>query len=117
MNNREKGAIGETIAIKYLKKQGYKIITTNYRASKVAEIDIIAKDKDILVFIEVKMRYSTFAGYGREAVTKQKQQHIRFAANHYLVTKVKKEVPLRFDVIEITLLGDESTIELIQNAF
>ncbi|MBE7092310.1 MAG: YraN family protein [Clostridiales bacterium] len=117
MNKREKGFLGESIAQKYLKKQGYKIVETNYHASKFAEIDIIAKHKDYLVFIEVKMRFSTVKGYGREAVTVKKQQNIRFAAQHYLIYKIKQDVPVRFDVLEITSLGDVPEIQLIQNAF
>lgn len=117
MNNKEKGLMGENIAQSYLKKQGYKIIETNYRASKLAEIDIIAKHKGILVFVEVKMRLSTTNGFGREAVTKEKQRHIRFAATHYLTYKIKKEVSVRFDVLEITFLNELPEIELIQNAF
>ena len=117
MNNKEKGLMGEKIAQSYLKKQGYKIIQTNYRASKFAEIDVVAKHKDVLVFVEVKMRFSTVNGFGREAVTKEKQKHIRFAATHYITTKIKKEIPARFDVLEITFLDEIPEIELIQNAF
>lgn len=117
MNNKEKGFFGEDLARKYLKKQGYKIIETNYRASRLAEIDIIAKHKDFLVFVEVKLRSSTTNGLGREAVTKEKQKHIRYAATHYLTTKVKKEVSARFDVLEITFIDEIPRIELIQNAF
>lgn len=117
MNTRNKGNIGETLAKKYLKKLGYKIICENYHASKMAEIDLIAKDKDFLVFVEVKLRYNTLTGYGREAVTKQKQQNIIYGAKHYLTTVVKKEVPVRFDVIEITFTDEIPEIEHIQNAF
>ena len=117
MNTRSKGNIGETLAKKYLKKLGYKIIKENYHASKMAEIDIIAKDKDVFVFVEVKLRYNALMGYGREAVTKQKQENMIYGAQHYLSTVVKQDVPCRFDVIEITFLEEIPEIEHIKNAF
>ena len=117
MNTRFKGNVGEALAKKHLKKLGYKILCENYHASKMAEVDIIAKDKDTLVFVEVKSRHNTINGYGREAVTKQKQQNIIYGAKHYLTTVVKKEVPVRFDVVEITFLDEVPTLEHIQNAF
>lgn len=117
MNTRNKGNIGETLAKKHLKKLGYKIIEENYHASKMAEIDIIAKDKDVFVFAEVKLRYNTLTGYGREAVTKQKQQNMIYGAKHFMATVIKKEVPSRFDVVEITFLDEIPQIEHIKNAF
>ncbi len=117
MSTRETGNAGEKMACTFLKKQGYKIIETNYHASRLAEADIVAKHKDFLVFVEVKLRNGTRHGMGREAVNLKKQEHIRYAASHYLCFKVKKEVPVRFDVVEITFMGDEPQIELIQNAF
>ena len=117
MNTRSKGNIGETLAKKHLKKLGYKIIEENYHASKMAEIDIIAKDQEVFVFVEVKLRYNTLTGYGREAVNKQKQQNMIYGANHYMATVLKKEVPARFDVIEITFLNEIPEIEHIKNAF
>ncbi|MBR6764948.1 MAG: YraN family protein [Clostridia bacterium] len=117
MNTRLTGAVGEKMAEGFLKKQGYKIIERNYHASRLAEIDIVAKHKGFLVFVEVKLRNGTRHGMGREAVNEKKQEHIRYAASHYLTFKVKKEVPVRFDVIEITVSGEAPEIELIQNAF
>ncbi len=117
MNTRSKGDIGETLAKKHLKKLGYKIIEENYHASKKAEIDIIAKDKEVFVFVEVKLRYNTLTGYGREAITKQKQENMIYGAKHYLATRIKKEVPSRFDVIEIMFLDEFPEIEHIKNAF
>lgn len=117
MNRYEKGSLGESIAEKYLKKHGYKIIEKNYRASKLAEIDIIAINNGVTVFVEVKLRESIKRGLGREAVTPKKQQHIRYAAQHYMCTVLKKEVECRFDVVEITFEGTEADIKLIKNAF
>ncbi len=117
MNTREKGALGEDIAEQYLKKQGYKIIEKNYHASRFSEIDIIARHKNVLVFVEVKARSSLKAGYGREAVDKRKQDSIRYGAQHYMCCKLKKEETCRFDVLEITFADDVPVIQLIQNAF
>lgn len=111
-NNRKEGAIGETLAQKHLKKQGYKIIECNY-ANSIGEIDIVAKQKDCYVFVEVKAR-STYA-YGRpcEAVTPFKQNKIRAVAQVYIKQHRLFNFPCRFDVIEI--LGEE--INHIENAF
>ncbi|MBR2861219.1 MAG: YraN family protein [Clostridia bacterium] len=117
MNTREIGSWGEELACKELKKEKYKILETNYHASKLAEIDVIAQKKDLLVFVEVKLRQGASLGAGREAVNFQKQQHIRYAAKHYLTCKIKKEVSCRFDVIEITLCDGLPTIVHIENAF
>lgn len=117
MNLRAVGAVGEEIAEKFLKKQGYKIIEKNYHASRFSEIDIIARHKGVLVFVEVKMRTSLKNGYGREAVTKNKQDNIRYGAQHYMYFKLKKEENCRFDVLEITMLDEKPEIKLIENAF
>lgn len=117
MNLRKVGAQGEEIAEKYLKKQGYKIIEKNYHASRFSEIDIIARHNKMLVFVEVKLRTSLKQGYGREAVTKRKQDNIRYGAEHYMCFKLKKEETCRFDVLEITLIDNEQRIKLIENAF
>ena len=117
MNQHEKGMAGEQIAQTYLKTQGYRILTTNFRLRNMAEIDVIAMDKDVLAFVEVKMRTSSRAGSGREAVTPAKQKHIRLAAAYYLQKHKLKDVFCRFDVLEISASAEESNIELIKNAF
>lgn len=115
-NLRKTGAFGEELAERFLKKQKYKIIEKNYHSSRLAEIDIIARDGKHLAFVEVKLRYSTSFGRGLEAVTKQKQRAIRYAATHYLA-KNKLDVPCRFDVLEILILGDTPEFTLIKDAF
>ena len=117
MNQHEKGMTGEAIAQTYLKNQGYRILTTNFRLRNMAEIDVIAMDKDVLAFVEVKMRTGNKAGSGREAVTKTKQQHIRLAASYYLQKNKLTDVFCRFDVLEITAPAEDTAIELIKNAF
>jgi len=110
--NKQFGEIGEKIALDYLKKQGYRIIKTNF-VNKIGEIDIIAYDGDILVFIEVKYRRNNVFGLPREAVNATKQQKIRMVAMGYIKKYNLFEKQCRFDVVEI--LGDEIT--LIKDCF
>ena len=111
--NKVKGDINEEIAVKYLKKNTkLKIIERNYR-NKIGEIDIIARENDVIVFIEVKYRSTLRYGYGREAVDDNKQWKIRNVAQMYLREIGDMNARVRFDVIDI--LGDEVTH--IPNAF
>lgn len=110
--NKVKGNIGESLAENYLLKKGYQILETNY-ANKIGEIDIIAKDGNRIVFVEVKARATAKFGYPREAVTLHKQNKIRMVASCYLKQKKLYNAFTRFDVIEI-LAGQ---ITHLQNAF
>ncbi len=110
------GKESESIAVRYLKKNGYKILEQNYR-NKLGEIDIIAKDKKSLVFVEVKAR--RFDGYGspKWAVTPKKQRKISMVALYYLKATKQNKVKARFDVVAISSSQDNPRIELIKNAF
>ena len=110
------GKKGELIATNYLKKQGYRILETNHK-NKMGEIDIIAKDKNYLVFIEVKTRTSSMLGDPLEAIDEQKQFKIRQVATMYLIkNQLVDKVPIRFDAVAI--LGDEDhEIRHIKDAF
>jgi len=111
------GKIGEQLATDYLKKNGFLIIERNYR-QKCGEIDIIARDKKTLVFIEVKTRKSNKFGSPFEAVTTRKQQQIARTAQNYLFRNKLFNKSARFDVIGITFSrSGKPSIELIQNAF
>ncbi|MEG2014577.1 MAG: YraN family protein [Clostridia bacterium] len=112
LNKRLMGAEGEHKSTIYLKKQHYKILKTNY-FSKIGEIDIIAKDKDILVFVEVKSRADDSFGMPAEAVTKRKQHMIIGSAKLYCIEKGIVNTQIRFDVIEIL----EGKINHIIDAF
>ena len=94
------GQVGEKKAVTYLKKQKFKILCRNYK-TKLGEIDIIAKDNDYVVFIEVKTRSSITYGAPSEAVNKAKQHKYILVANQYLMQNKLTESPCRFDVIEI----------------
>ena len=112
MNTKILGNKGEALAKEFLKKQKYKILETNY-ANKLGEIDIIAKEKDTIVFVEVKTRETTHFGLPREAVTSYKQNKIKLVATEYLTSHKLLSQKVRFDCVDI--LGDEITH--IKNAF
>lgn len=112
MNKRKIGADYEQAAAKHLKGLGYELITTNYRCP-LGEIDLVAKDGAVLVFIEVKYRKTLYAGSPFEAVNAKKQQTIRRVAQWYLTEHKLDDVSVRFDVAGI--LGNE--IKVIKDAF
>lgn len=118
LNNKLTGKLGEEIAVKHLKDNGYIIIQKNYR-TKYGEIDIIAKDENFLVFVEVKARRSQTFGYPREAVDIFKQSRIKNIANLYLATKKNLNSKVRFDVVEIVLdnYDNVKSILIIKDAF
>lgn len=118
MLKRDIGNIGEELAVKKLRKLGYKIVERNFNVPKIGEIDIIAKEKDYLVFVEVRLRKRTDHGTGAETVDIFKQRKIIKAAMVYMKLHDVSDAPARFDVVSIT--GDatrECTIEVIKNAF
>lgn len=98
--NKVTGDSAENIACEYLKKLHYKIIEKNYK-HKIGEIDIIAKDGDILVLVEVKFKTTDYFGLPREMVTPYKQQKIRRIAMGYIKQHRLFDTPCRFDVVEI----------------
>lgn len=114
MNNKEKGELGERIALRYLIKKGAKILEKNYKI-KSGEIDIIAKLDNELVFIEVKSRSNLNYGYPAEAVNYKKIKKILNVAKYYLLINNLQNVPIRFDVLEIYF--NERKINHIINAF
>jgi putative endonuclease len=110
------GKEGEKIAANFLKKNGYRIIETNFRCA-IGEIDIIARDKDELVFIEVKTRTSGELGFPEQAVGIKKQKKMSQLALWYLQKKNTKDTATRFDVLTIMILPAGNEIKLIKNAF
>jgi putative endonuclease len=110
------GKDSESIAVRYLKKNGYKILAQNYR-NKIGEIDIIAKDKKTLVFVEVKAARTDSFGSPKWAVTPKKQRKISMVALYYLKATKQNKVKARFDVVAISSSQDNPRIELIKNAF
>lgn len=100
VQNTYKGDIGESLAEQYLLDKGYEILETKYK-NKIGEIDIIAKDGNRIVFVEVKARATARFGYPREAVDYRKQQKIQMVANIYLKSHKLFGCYTRYDVIEI----------------
>ncbi len=116
------GRQGETTAVSYLAKKGYRVVSRNYRYRR-NEIDIIARDRNTLCFIEVKTRLSRDKGHPLEAVTPAKQKEIIRAASAYLASLPDTETDCRFDVIAIVVHSfakgviRHCDIEHIANAF
>jgi putative endonuclease len=110
------GKEGEKIAAAYLKKNGYRIIEINFRCS-IGEIDIIAKEKDDLVFVEVKTRKSIELGYPEQAVGIRKQKKMSQLALWYLQKRKIADTNARFDVVAVTLIPEKNEVKLIKNAF
>lgn len=118
MLNRQQqfGKKSERLAAEYLKRKGYRIIETNYRCS-VGEIDIIAREKGTLVFVEVKARRSSRFGSPKGAVTPAKQRKISMAALDYLKRNGQSDARARFDVVAIDTETGRFDIEVVKNAF
>lgn len=112
------GKLGEGIATRFLKRKGYRILEKNF-SSPLGEIDIIARDKDMICFIEVKTRRSTAFGLPEEGVIERKRGHLVRIAQFYLKGRGLIDRNCRFDVISILIdkNGNKPQIQLIQDAF
>ncbi len=117
MKRRETGILGEKLAKDFLKRRGYNVWETNYRCPE-GEIDIVAKHKDFLVFIEVRTKTSLKFGSPEESITPAKKERLKAVAYHY--QQIHNNLPLswRIDVVAVELdqRGKLSRIELIENA-
>lgn len=109
MHTQKVGRFGEDEAEKYLKQKGYKILERNF-SCKRGEIDIIALDKEEIVFIEIKARISLKYGLPSEAVTKYKLKHIYKTAEYYLYTRNLQNENTRIDVIEVYIQNKQIII-------
>ncbi len=111
------GKQGEDLATEFLQKKGLTIIIRNYR-QKFGEIDIIARDQETLVFIEVKTRKSLLFGQPFEAVNKKKQAQISMLALDYMTRNKLSDQAARFDVISIVMdTPNAPKIEHLVNCF
>jgi len=117
MKRKELGAAGEKLAGDFLKKKGYKIIDTNYRCRE-GEIDIIARKKDCLVFIEVRAKASTGFGSPEESMTSAKRDKLVSCALTYMSEHQGLPESWRIDFVAVELdnNGKAKRIELIENA-
>jgi len=108
--------LGEQAAVGFLRKNRYKIIAQNYK-NKFGEIDIIAEEKDRLVFIEVKTRHSDAFGGPEAAVDKFKQGQISKVALIFLKENNLLNKKARFDIVSITYMNQALKIKLTKDAF
>jgi putative endonuclease len=116
LNNRAQGTEGENAAALYLEKNGYRILERNFRYDR-AEVDIIAKDGDQLVFVEVKSRRSNVFGDPEDAITEAKCRQLWKAAEGYLDEHDLIDQNCRFDVIAIEYVKSVPAIRHTQDAF
>lgn len=116
-SSRDKGTMGEEAAVNYLHDMGYIIIERNF-STKYGEIDIIGRDKDYIVFIEVKSRKDFKKGFPCEAVSISKQRRIIRMALVYILKNKLFNNNFRFDVVEVVLgFGGVKHLRLIKDAF
>lgn len=114
MNTRSHGNLGEDRAQEFLTSKGFKILTRNFR-SKFGEIDIIARDENCIVFVEVKMRSSHIFGAPKEAITHKKLEKIALTAAFYLKSINAEKAQYRIDAIEVEVNNDKYHFNHIEN--
>jgi putative endonuclease len=113
---QELGKSGEDLACEELTRRGYAILARRYRR-RGGELDIIARDGQTVVFVEVKTREGCEFGVGAESVTALKRRRMAAVALDYLARNRLTESPCRFDVVSIDMAEGGPRIELYQNAF
>ena len=116
MNKYKTGMDGQQAAEAFLLDRGMRILARNWRV-KTGEIDLVARDGEYIVFVEVKYRSSTAFGYPREAVNAAKQKRIMRTALNYIARYRLVECALRFDVVEVIADKRQLHISHIENAF
>lgn len=113
--HNELGAKGEILAIDFLERKGLSILEINWRFGK-AEVDIIARDKDTLVIVEVKTRKTGQFGTPEESVGHAKQELLAVAVEEYLERR-NLDLEVRFDIISVIFRGDQPKVYHIEDAF
>jgi len=110
------GKEGEQIAESYLKKKGFRMVERNYRC-RAGEVDLIALDRRVIVFVEVKTRHDGSYGGPLESVHPRKQKRMIKAALFFLSEHKLHHRDARFDVVGISFAGRDPVVEHIENAF
>ncbi len=110
------GKTAESIAEKHLRKRGYKILERNYRTD-FGEVDIIARHRGVIVFVEVKARKNMRYGEAKFAVTPFKQRKISMVALSYLKCTGNVNTRARFDVVTIDGIKENQAVNVLENAF
>src|SRR6476469_1559272 len=112
------GARGEKLACAFLRRKGYRILYRNFRARHGGEIDVVCRDRDTLVFVEVKTRTREDFGRPFEAVNREQQQRIARGGLAWLRLLGDPDILFRFDVVEVVMAeGAEPRLEILRNAF
>jgi len=112
------GRLGEELAAKYLRRQGMKVLHCNFRAPKGGEVDIVCRDGDVLVFVEVKTRTTLDYGRPASAVNRSKERLITRGGLGWLRLLEFPDVNFRFDIVEVILVeGELPDMNLIRDAF
>jgi len=113
-----RGTSGETLACRYLRRKGFKVLYRNFRGRTGGEIDIVCRDGDTLVFVEVKTRSREDFGRPIEAIDQDKRKRLSRGALAWLRMLDDPDIFFRFDVVEVVMAESaEPRIELIRNAF
>ena len=110
------GKSGEDLACRELERRGYAIVARRFRV-RSGELDIVARDGGVLVFVEVKTRAGRRFGSAAEAVTAAKQRRIARLAHEYLLRHRMSDCPCRFDVVSVQIDAGTPAVEIIRNAF
>jgi len=114
---KQTGALGEKIAQDFLKKRGYRIVETNYRCRR-GEIDIVARKKDCLIFVEVRTKRSLEFGSPEESITQSKMSRMRASAAYYRQSHERLPESWRIDLVAVVLdkMGKPTRVELVEGA-
>ena len=110
------GKLGEDLACRELVRRGYAILDRRYR-TRVGELDIVARDGETVVFVEVKTRGSASCGTPAEAVTAVKRRKLALMAADYVVRRRLERSPCRFDVVAVEVGSGAPVVTLYQSAF
>ena len=110
------GALGEDLAVNALKEKGYRVVERNHKIYG-HEIDVIARDGETLVFVEVKTRSNRDYGRPLEAIGPSRVKRLRKAAEMYLAKEKIKGASVRFDAVSVEMVGKNPVVEVVRNAF
>ena len=104
------GEYGELVAASYLRARGCKVLYRNFRYGKRGELDIVCRDGEILVACEVKSSASPASGAPMRAVDRRKRELLRHGLRNWLHLLRRDDIPTRFDIIEVSLIGGQKPI-------
>jgi putative endonuclease len=111
------GRLGEKLALKYLRKQGYRRLACNYKV-RGGEVDLIMRDRDTVVFVEVKTRRDESFTPSEQIINARKRHHLETAAKRYIAAHRLQDRPCRFDTVAVVIPeGGIHTLRHQQNAF